>query len=77
MRARRLALRMVPPHTLELVVPRGTRPANVQAFVREHRPWIERARREIATRYAGAATRCPSRVVLAALGRDGTCTIGN
>ena len=57
MRARRLALRMVPPHTLEVVVPRGTRPANVQAFVAEHRLWIERARREIATCHRGGGER--------------------
>jgi predicted metal-dependent hydrolase len=70
MRARRLALRMVPPHTLEVVVPRGTRPANVQAFVAEHRLWIERARREIATCHRGGGERLPTRVVLAALGRE-------
>ena len=47
-RARYLTLRMLPPHTLELVVPRGTRAAEVNAFVREHRQWIEDARRELA-----------------------------
>lgn len=36
-RARRLFLQLVPPHTLELVVPVGTRPREVQAFVEEHR----------------------------------------
>jgi predicted metal-dependent hydrolase len=47
-RARYLTLRLVPPHTLELVVPRGTRAADVDAFVRENRRWIENARRELA-----------------------------
>jgi predicted metal-dependent hydrolase len=47
-RARRLTLRLIPPHTLELVVPRGTRAAEVVAFVHEHRAWIENARRELA-----------------------------
>ena len=46
-RARYLTLRLLPPHTLELVVPRGTRAAEVNAFVREHRQWIEDARREL------------------------------
>ena len=31
-RARRLTLRLLPPHTLELVVPRGTRAAEVAAL---------------------------------------------
>jgi predicted metal-dependent hydrolase len=47
-RARRLTLRLLPPHTLELVVPRGTRAAEVAAFVHTHRRWIERARRDLA-----------------------------
>ena len=47
-RARYLTLRLLPPHTLELVVPRGTRAADVDAFVRENRRWIEKARRELA-----------------------------
>ena len=50
-RARRLTLRMLPPDTLELVVPRGTRPADVADFVRKHTRWIERARSEIAEHY--------------------------
>ena len=47
-RARYLTLRLLPPHILELVVPRGTRAAEVDAFVRENRRWIENARRELA-----------------------------
>ena len=47
-RARYLTLRLLPPHKLELVVPRGTRAAEVDAFVRENRRWIEDARRELA-----------------------------
>ena len=50
-RARRLTLRMLPPDTLELVVPRGTRPRDVADFVRKHSRWIERARSEIAGHY--------------------------
>jgi predicted metal-dependent hydrolase len=47
-RARYLTLRLLPPHKLELVVPRGTRAADVDAFVRENRRWIEDARRQLA-----------------------------
>jgi predicted metal-dependent hydrolase len=66
-RARRLTLRLLPPHTLELVIPRGTRPDDVAAFVREHRRWIERARREIAARYPTAHVGLPQRIELAAI----------
>jgi len=66
-RARRLTLRMLPPHTVELVVPRGTRPADVAAFVREHRRWIERARGEIAAHYPPGHDELPQRVELAAI----------
>ncbi|HEX5419015.1 MAG TPA: hypothetical protein VFY39_03380, partial [Gammaproteobacteria bacterium] len=52
-RARRLFLQLVPPHTLELVVPVGTRPKTVEAFVREHSDWIARARSQVETRYSG------------------------
>lgn len=66
-RARRLFLQLVPPHTLELVVPVGTRPRDVQAFVDEHRDWIERARVHVKTRYAGDRELLPSSVALTAI----------
>jgi predicted metal-dependent hydrolase len=69
-RARRLTLRMLPPHTLELVVPRGTRPADVAAFVREHRNWIESARGELAAHYSAGDAALPERVQLAAVGES-------
>jgi predicted metal-dependent hydrolase len=69
-RARRLTLRMLPPHTLELVVPRGTRPADVAAFVREHGRWIENARVELASHYSAGVDALPECVTLAAVGRS-------
>jgi hypothetical protein len=69
-RARHLSLQLVPPHTLEVVVPRGTRPRAVEAFVRENRSWIERARAELASRFRGDREELPRRVGLAAVGRD-------
>lgn len=66
-RARRLTLRVLPPYTLELVVPRGARAADVAAFVHRHRRWIERARREIAAHYALAQDRLPTRIALRAI----------
>jgi predicted metal-dependent hydrolase len=67
-RARYLTLRMLPPHTLELVVPRGTRAAEVSAFVREHRQWIEDARRELAERVPLGSEGLPTTVDLRAIG---------
>jgi predicted metal-dependent hydrolase len=68
-RARRLTLRLLPPHTLELVVPRGTRSAEVSAFVAEHRQWIEDARRELAERRPVRSAGLPTRIELRAIGQ--------
>jgi predicted metal-dependent hydrolase len=67
-RARRLTLRLVPPHTLELVVPRGTRAADVAAFVHENRKWIEDARRELAACRPLRNEGLPTHIELAAIG---------
>ncbi|HEU4618234.1 MAG TPA: SprT family zinc-dependent metalloprotease [Gammaproteobacteria bacterium] len=68
-RARRLFLQLVPPHTLELVVPVGTRPKMVEAFVREHADWISRARTQVETRYAGDRALLPASITLPAVGK--------
>jgi predicted metal-dependent hydrolase len=68
-RARYLTLRLLPPHTLELVVPRGTRAADVDAFVRENRRWIEEARRELAQSRPLRREGLPASVDFAAIGK--------
>lgn len=68
-RAKRLILQCVPPHTLELVVPRGTRPKLIEAFVREHRDWIDRARRELSDGLSAGGQRQDC-VELKAVGRN-------
>jgi predicted metal-dependent hydrolase len=68
-RARYLTLRLLPPHTLELVVPRGTRVAEVNAFVAEHRQWIEDARCELARRRPARTEGLPTRIELRAIGK--------
>jgi predicted metal-dependent hydrolase len=68
-RARRLILQLVPPHTLEVVVPRGTRPRVIETFVRENQGWIERARIELAARSRDRDV-LPRRVDLAAIDRE-------
>ncbi|HJR70890.1 MAG TPA: SprT family zinc-dependent metalloprotease [Gammaproteobacteria bacterium] len=67
-RARYLTLRMKPPHTLELVVPRGTRAREVAAFVQAHQQWIERARRELAARRPLRTEGLPTQIELKASG---------
>jgi hypothetical protein len=69
-RARYLTLRLLPPHTLELVVPRGTRAAEVAAFVHQHRQWIADARRELAQCRPLRAEGLPSRIELRAIGKS-------
>jgi predicted metal-dependent hydrolase len=68
-RARRLILQIVPPNRVEVVVPRGTRPQRVQAFVAENRAWISAAREEIRHQYTADRARLPTRIELRALGR--------
>jgi predicted metal-dependent hydrolase len=67
-RARRLFLHVVPPLGIELVVPSGTRPREVEAFVTRHRAWIEAARNEIEHRYEGERSLRPSSIELLATG---------
>jgi hypothetical protein len=67
-RARYLTLRMKPPHTLELVVPRGTHAREVTAFVHAHRQWIEDARRELAARGPLRTEGLPTQIELKAIG---------
>jgi predicted metal-dependent hydrolase len=69
-RARYLTLRLLPPHTLELVVPRGTRATEVTAFVHEHRQWIVDARRELAACRKLRSEGLPERVELRAIGKS-------
>jgi predicted metal-dependent hydrolase len=47
-RAKRLSIKVFPRGRVEVVVPRRTRPRDVQAFVDEHRDWIEKSRESFA-----------------------------
>jgi hypothetical protein len=69
-RARYLTLRLLPPHTLELVVPRGTRAAEVSTFVQENRQWIEEARRELAECRPARSEGLPTEIELRAIGKS-------
>ena len=68
-RAKRLILQMIPPYTLELVVPRGTRPRDVESFLFENQRWIERAQVELRNRYPASRLVLPDVIELPAIGR--------
>jgi hypothetical protein len=51
LRARHLILQVLPPRTVEVVVPKGMRPDSVASFVHDHRDWIRRAGRELIDNY--------------------------
>jgi predicted metal-dependent hydrolase len=51
LRARHLIVQVLPPRTVEVVVPKGMGPDTVQSFVRDHRDWIRRAGRELIESY--------------------------
>lgn len=66
-KARRLILQVLPPRTVEVVVPKGMRPGTVQAFIEAHQDWIRRAERELIEAYPVVDLR-PAEVELAATG---------
>ncbi len=61
-RARRLFLHVVPPLSVELVVPKGTRVRTVEAFLNANRKWIERANAEIDRTYNGERSLMPQAI---------------
>ena len=69
-RARRLSIKVFPRGRVEVIVPRRTRARDVQAFVEEHRDWIERSRQSFARIVAPEPFRLPDRVDLRAIGQS-------
>ncbi len=47
-RAKRLSIKVFPRGRVEVVVPKRTKPADIQAFVEAHRDWVRRAREQFA-----------------------------
>jgi len=68
-RAKRLVLQMIPPYTLELVVPSGTRPRDVELFLIENKDWIARAQSELQTRYPASRLALPDFIEFPSIGR--------
>jgi len=69
-RARRLSIKVFPRGRVEVVVPKRTRPADVQAFVDENRAWISEAVESFACRQPPDAYALPSRIRLPGIGRE-------
>ena len=69
LRARHLILQVLPPRTVEVVVPKGMRPDTVESFVHDHRDWIRRAGLELIESYPEPEFR-PSTIELEAIGQS-------
>jgi predicted metal-dependent hydrolase len=67
-RAKRLSIKVFPRGRVEVVVPRRTRPHEVQAFVSENQAWIERARESFAAEHPPEAFELPNLIQLPAIG---------
>lgn len=68
-RAKHLSIKVFPRGMVEVVVPRRTRPREVQAFVSENREWIERARAAFALEHPPEAFALPDLIELSAIDR--------
>jgi len=67
-RAKSLMLQMLPPYTLEVVVPRGTKPRAVKKFIDDNHRWIEKARSELRAMYPAERIAPPREIMFAAVG---------
>jgi hypothetical protein len=68
-RAKRLTIKVFPGGRVEVVVPRRTRAADVEAFVRDNAAWIRDARESFAGDLANESFALPETVKLPAIGR--------
>lgn len=68
-RAKRLSIKVYPRGRVEVVVPRRTRARDVQAFVDEHRDWIDRTRASFAEQHPPEPFRLPTRIELPGIER--------
>ena len=69
-RAKRLSIKVHPRGRVEVVVPRRTRPADVEAFVTESRGWILESLASFDAASLDADTAPPVRIQLPAIGRE-------
>ena len=69
-RARRLSIKVYPRGRVEVVVPKRTRAKDVQAFVDEHRDWIQRTRAAFSEQHPPEPFRLPTRIDLPGIERE-------
>lgn len=68
-RAKRLSIKVYPRGSVEVVVPKRTRPAEVAAFVAENEEWIRRARESFAADHPPESFHMPQLIDLPAIRR--------
>ena len=68
-RAKRLTIKVFPGGRVEVVVPRRTRAAEVEAFVRDNAAWIRDARASFAAEHGDEPFRLPETIRLPAVGK--------
>lgn len=68
-RARRLSIKVFPRGRVEVVVPKRTRPREVESFVSENSEWIKRAQESFALEHPPEPFRLPDEIELRALDR--------
>ena len=66
-RARRLSIKVFPRGRVEVVVPKRTRPREVESFVSENSEWIKRARESFALKHPAEPFKLPDEIELRAL----------
>ena len=69
-RAKRLSIKVFPRGRVEVVVPRRTRPGEIEAFVSENHEWIERARASFAADHPPETFELPNVIHLPAINRS-------
>ncbi len=68
-RARRLAIKVYPRGKVEVVVPKRTSAKDVEAFVREHREWIDKTRQDFLEQHPAEPFRLPAAIDLKGIGK--------
>ena len=68
-RARRLSIKVFPRGRVEVVVPKRTRPKEVESFVAENSEWIKKARESFALTHPPEPFKLPDSIELRAIGR--------
>jgi predicted metal-dependent hydrolase len=68
-RAKRLSIKVYPRGRVEVVVPKRTRPLDVENFVKENRDWIDRSVQSFADQFGQESLALPSRIDLEGVGQ--------